>query len=73
MQNKDLIRELEKIFDTLSRVTEYLEKQSQANAELHMSDKVPYPPLTSAAGISTGNLRDLISRLYDEDNNAKAK
>ncbi|UUG69563.1 hypothetical protein SEA_SHAM_6 [Streptomyces phage Sham] len=57
-----------KISQTLDRVTEYLETQSEANAALHMSDRVMYPPLTSAAGVANKVLSDLIVRLYDEDN-----
>jgi len=56
-----------KIATTLDRVTEYLETQSEANAALHMSDKVMYPPLTSAAGVANKALSDLIVRLYDEE------
>lgn len=60
-----------KISTTLDRVTEYLETQSEANAALHMSDKVMYPPLTSAAGVANKALSDLIVRLYEEDNGSK--
>lgn len=56
-----------KISQTLDRVTEYLQTQSEANAALHMSDKVMYPPLTSAAGVANKSLSDLIVRLYDEE------
>lgn len=70
MEASDLIRELEKIADTLDSVTEYLQTQSEANAALHMSNRVMYPPLTSAAGLANKALSDLIVRLYDdmEDN-----
>lgn len=68
MQSKDLIRELVKVSTTLDKVTEYLETQSEANAMLHMSDKVMYPPLTSAAGTANRNLADLILRLNAEEN-----
>ena len=66
MKNPDLIRELEKIFHTLDSVVDYLETQNEANAKLHMSDKVMYSPLTSAAGLANKNLSALIMRLYDE-------
>lgn len=55
-----------KISQVLDRVTEYLETQSEANAALHMSDKVMYPPLTSAAAVANTALSNLIVRLYDE-------
>ncbi len=66
LQNPDLIRELEKIFHTLDSVVDYLEAQNEANAKLHMSDKVMYSPLTSAAGLANKALSELIMRLYDE-------
>lgn len=72
MNNSDLIRELEKVQETLERIVAYLQLTSEANAELHMSGKVMYPPLTSAAGIASGSLTTLINRLRGE-NNGSAK
>lgn len=69
MESSDVIRELQKVSDVLDSVVDYLETQNEANAKLHMSDKVMYSPLTSAAGIANCTLSDLIVRLYDEDNN----
>lgn len=66
MEKADLIRELEKIFHTLDNVVDYLETQNEANAKLHMSDRVMYSPLTSAAGVANKALSGLIMRLYDE-------
>jgi len=66
MEKADLIRELEKIFHTLDSVVDYLETQNEANAKLHMSDRVMYSPLTSAAGVANKALSGLIMRLYDE-------
>lgn len=66
MESNDLIRELEKIQETLEQITSYLELTSEANAALHMSSKVMYPPLTSAAGLASGNLASLIIRLRIE-------
>lgn len=66
MENKDLIRELEKLQEVFEDVTAYLELTSEANAKLHMSSKVMYPPLTSAAGLASGNLASLIIRLRIE-------
>lgn len=66
MENPDLIRELEKIFHVLDSVVSYLQTQNEANALLHMSDKVMYSPLTSAAGLANTNLSGLIMRLYQE-------
>ncbi len=66
MEKADLIRELEKIFHTLDSVVDYLETQNEANAKLHMSDRVMYSPLTSAAGVANKALSGLIMRLYEE-------
>jgi hypothetical protein len=66
LEKADLIRELEKIFHTLDSVVDYLETQNEANAKLHMSDKVMYSPLTAAAGLANRNLSSLMVRLYDE-------
>lgn len=66
MEKPDLIRELEKIFHTLDSVVDYLETQNEANAKLHMSDRVMYSPLTSAAGLANKTLSELIMRLYEE-------
>jgi hypothetical protein len=66
MEKADLIRELEKIFHTLGNVVDYLETQNEANAKLHMSDRVMYSPLTSAAGVANKALSGLIMRLSDE-------
>lgn len=66
MEKADLIRELEKIFHTLDNVVDYLETQNEANAKLHMSDRVMYSPLTSAAGVANKALSGLIMRLSDE-------
>ena len=59
-----------KISQVLDRVTEYLETQNEANAILHMSDRIMYSPLTSAAGVANKSLSDLIARMYNEDNDA---
>lgn len=67
MENKDLIRELEKLWHTATDVSQYLKTQSEANAQLHMSKTVMYPPLTSAAGLAATNLANLITRLRLEE------
>ncbi len=67
MEKEDLIRELNKIHDVFDKVVEYLQTQSEANAHMHMSDKVMYPPLTAAAILATNNFDGLISRLESEN------
>ena len=46
MNHVDALRELDKIGLALERAERYFSLQNQANAELHMSDKVLYSPLT---------------------------
>jgi len=65
LKNEDLIRELEKVEGVFEKVTKYLQIQSEANAGLHMSDKVMYPPLTSATALANQALHDLIERLKE--------
>jgi hypothetical protein len=40
--------------------------QSEANATLHFSNEVFYPPLTFAAGLASKNITDLINRLRQD-------
>lgn len=46
--NLDILRELSKIETALAAAEEHLTKQNEANAALHMSDRVLYSPLTVA-------------------------
>ena len=46
--NPDALRELSKIEAALAAAEEHLTKQNEANAALHMSDRVLYSPLTVA-------------------------
>jgi len=44
----DVLRELAKVEGALAAVEQHLTKQNEANAALHMSDRVLYSPLTVA-------------------------
>lgn len=46
--NLDILRELSKIEAALAAAEEHLTKQNEANAALHMSERVLYSPLTVA-------------------------
>lgn len=48
MHPDDVARELEKVGDALSAAAKHLSLQNEANAALHMNDKVLYSPLTTA-------------------------
>lgn len=65
MLNEDLIRELDKIGDTLKQVKTHLEHKDQMNAALHMSS-VRYTPLCTAVGNAYANVVNLTKRLADE-------
>lgn len=47
MKRSDLVRELTKTADTLSWAEKYLTRENEANAALHMNDRVFYSPLTT--------------------------
>ena len=69
----DLIRELDKIGDTIGQAVAYLSKVNEANAALHLNDKVFYSPLTAAlvaAGESVGVLRRNLDDGDDGDGQA---
>lgn len=63
MTNADLIRELQKIHDTLVRTHEYLYLQARANAALHMAREIRPAPLVGALSIANANLDLLIQDL----------
>lgn len=46
--NTDVLRELAKVEAALAAAEEHLTKQNEANAALHMSERVLYSPLTVA-------------------------
>jgi len=48
MSNADALRELAKIEAALEAAETHLTKQNEANAALHMSERVLYSPLTVA-------------------------
>lgn len=48
MHPDDMVRELDKIHTALEHAGNHLSKQNEANASLHLSNKVLYSPLTVA-------------------------
>ena len=62
MHIDDLNRELDKIDNALAHAETYLAKNNEANASLHLSDRVLYSPLTTAvinARTSVTRIREL--------------
>jgi hypothetical protein len=61
MHHDDALREVDKVLAALQRAGDHLSKQNEANAALHLADKVLYSPLTVAvlnAADSAAKLRD---------------
>ena len=63
MNNEDIIRELQKIDDTLTAVAIHLDAKDAMNAALHMSTEIRSTPLASAVRISRAATADLMIRL----------
>lgn len=63
MDNDDLIRELQKIYDTLTAVEVHLDYKDRMNAALHKSTEVRATPLHSDVSNARANISNLMSRL----------
>lgn len=63
MENEDVIREVQKIYDVLNAVCVHLGAKDEMNAALHMSAEVRATPLTSAARTARANAVNLMSNL----------
>lgn len=59
--NTDALRELSKIGEALKNAEEHLTKQNEANAALHMSERVLYSPLT----VAVINARESVKRVRE--------
>lgn len=60
--NADALRELAKIEAALAAAETHLTKQNEANAALHMSERVLYSPLT----VAVINARESAKKVRDE-------
>lgn len=67
MRRNDLIRELDKILDTIEGAEKHFRAEAEMNAALHMSDTVRPAPLSVAVGLAADNLTRLLSRLSEEE------
>jgi len=65
MENEDIVRELQKIGDTLTAVCVHLDAKDSMNAALHMSSEIRSTPLASSAKNARAMTANLISRLSD--------
>lgn len=66
MEKDDILRELEKISETLGFVYEYLSKQNESNAALHLSSKTMYSPLTAKVELTVNSVEELYRRIENE-------
>jgi len=63
MEKDDILRELEKIRETLGFVNEYLSKQNESNAALHLSTRTMYSPLTAKVQVTQQIVEQLYGRI----------
>lgn len=63
MNQKDLIRELEKAHDALKWTEMYLTRENEANAALHLNMRVFYSPLTTQVHEAQKSLSQVIADL----------
>lgn len=63
MENEDIIREVQKLYDTLTAVDVHLGAKDSMNAALHMSTEIRSTPLASAVNVARANASNLMSRL----------
>lgn len=66
MDRSDLLRELAKVSDTLQWAEKYLTRENEANAALHMNERVFYSPLTSQVHEATLSVDRVIADLQEE-------
>ncbi len=66
MQHEDLIRELTKILDTLAWAEKHLAFQNEANAALHLNERVFYSPLTTQVHNAYESVERLLLELKQE-------
>ncbi len=67
MKNEDFKRELQKVLEAIEAATEYHEKSNEANAALHLSERVLYSPLTAKLQTADNTLRNLLLMLEIDD------
>jgi hypothetical protein len=62
MTKEDVARELNKIEEALRWAEEHFIKQSEANAALHMNNRVLYSPIA----VAVTNARESLRKVFDE-------
>lgn len=67
MERSDLVRELSKIMDTITWAEKYLTRENEANAALHMNERVFYSPLTTQIHESGLSLTRVLADLAEAD------
>lgn len=68
MTNIDLIRQLEKILDTVETTNKHFQAEAEMNAALHMNPTVRPAPLAVAVATARDDLTQLIVDLTNKEN-----
>ena len=66
MDRNDLLRELTKAQETLTWTEKYLTRENEANAALHLNERVFYSPLTTQVHDAVASLGRVITDLSEE-------
>lgn len=66
MERSDLLRELAKAQEALTWTEKYLTRENEANAALHLNERIFYSPLTSQVHDAAESLGRVIVDLSEE-------
>ena len=70
MEHRDLLRELLKIQEALTWTEKYLTRENEANAALHLNERVFYSPLTTQVHDAAISLDRVITDLSGDGQRA---
>lgn len=65
MERSDLLRELTKAQEALSWTERYLTRENEANAALHLNERVFYSPLTTQVHEAVESLTRVLTDLQE--------
>lgn len=67
MERSDLLRELTKAQEALSWTEKYLTRENEANAALHLNERVFYSPLTTQVHEAAESLARVLTDLQGSE------
>lgn len=70
MNQDNLVRELQKVSDTLKAADRHFTAEAQMNAALHMAESVRPAPLAAAVSTALGSIEQLIVDVQAEPTDA---